>query len=312
MNHSNGGVMSRNTDLSSITFPVKLEPLYLKDNRPVPKFFAVVNENNKHIFSVVTKNYKLIPNEQAIELGKKCLQNIFESADINDLEIFNIIAPKTYSFCHVDIIHKDYNINIWAQEAWLPYLRVTNSYNKTRTLRFDLGFCRELCDNGVIFESETMSLQYNHTHNEVQSDNVIITNFHKLKKLEVQFIERMNNLQRFHVPPKYIPALLCKIFHLNIKLDAEDEKDQNFRDHFYHTAFALTNTYFKEFGQNGYAALNVISDFASRPEIYMNPNLYINRYQKLTGNWINTFINEIKKSDFKFENYLGDYAKYAA
>lgn len=44
-----------------------------------------------------------------------------------------------------------------------PSLPTTNSYNGTRALRIDVGFMREHCENGVIFEQEAATLTVPHT-----------------------------------------------------------------------------------------------------------------------------------------------------
>lgn len=57
-------------------------------------------------------------------------------------------------------------------EVYVPYVRVTNSYNGTRALRFDVGFCRKLCANGVIFETDTIRFVYAHLRREVGGDPI--------------------------------------------------------------------------------------------------------------------------------------------
>lgn len=160
--------MPRDTNLDEILFPVELRDLFveledattqpqlfdysLEDQlvmRLVPKHKAVVNTQTGRPLAVVGWKYHLVTNEEALWLGEQCFRQLFRGVDSTQMEVFNIIAPKSKVFCHIDIIRKGYEVNVWSKELWLPYLRVTNSYNGSRALRFDLGFCRELCRNGI-------------------------------------------------------------------------------------------------------------------------------------------------------------------
>ena len=54
-------------------------------------------------------------------------------------------------------------------ETYTPFVRITNSYNGTRALRIDLGFLREHCSNGVIFEQVAATLTVPHTRQGLHS-----------------------------------------------------------------------------------------------------------------------------------------------
>jgi hypothetical protein len=155
----------RNSNIEDVLFPVELDNIYLENtNSPMEKFKAVVGDvgNEKRIFSVVTTNYNLIKNEEALNIGKESLKRLLDVKDLSSFEVFNVIYPKTKSSVHIDIIHKDYAMNIYRQEVYLPFFRITNSYNKTKAFKIDIGFCRELCDNGLIFEESTVQIKFNH------------------------------------------------------------------------------------------------------------------------------------------------------
>lgn len=234
------------------------------------------------------------------------------TTDLEDFEVFNIITPKTKSYCHIDIIHKKYTVNIWKEEVWLPYVRITNSYNKTKALRFDLGFCRTLCDNGVIFEKETLKVQYYHTkqHLLLKDGNFDIT-FKKLQRLETEFLEYMNNLKRYHVPEGYVLPTICKALSIDFDLNSDDQKrrgkQSDLLEEFTDKGKKIIKSYYDEMGPTAYTLLNIISDIASRPIVKMGPGIMIDAYQKRTGTWVKDFIQEIERKDFDFEQYLGHY-----
>ena len=63
--------------------------------------------------------------------------------------------------------------------------------------------------------------------------------------------------------------------------------------------------YINETGENAFSLFNAITDLASNP---IERNRYFHRdmnsLQRLAGNWLNAFQNEIKKQDFNIANYL--------
>ena len=61
-------------------------------------------------------------------------------------------------------MHKTHLLNYWDSEIkkddpFTPFLRVTNSFNGARALRFDIGFMRKHRSNGVIFEEEVATIK---------------------------------------------------------------------------------------------------------------------------------------------------------
>ncbi|MCL5670048.1 MAG: DUF932 domain-containing protein [Acidobacteria bacterium] len=312
--------MSRETDLAKACFPVGLRDVLQATESGqmlhIPKYKAVANLADNAVFSVVTDNYRLVTNSEAVELGKICFKQLFDTVNLDDMEIFNIIMPKTKSFCHIDIIHKKHVVNIWKEEVWVPYLRITNSYNKMKALRFDLGFCRKLCDNGMIFEKEAVKFKFYHTMDHIAPEGEFHIDMHRLKELEKAFVECMHNLKRYYVPEEYLFPLVCKVLELSFNLDSENEQESaREREKFGSVKEAISKLrgqYYGALGPNGYSALNIISDFASRPFAYTKMNNMIDVYQKRTGGWIDSFLEAIASDDFKFEVYLADYMAFAA
>lgn len=77
-------------------------------------------------------------------------------------------APRTLSYAFIDLMHRTHVLNYWDSEIkkddpFTPFLRVTNSFNGARALRFDIGFMRKHCSNGVIFEEEVATIKASHS-----------------------------------------------------------------------------------------------------------------------------------------------------
>lgn len=55
------------------------------DQIPVTGYKALVNVRNKEVLCVVSNNYRLITNQEALDLGKKAFCQLFENINIEDL-----------------------------------------------------------------------------------------------------------------------------------------------------------------------------------------------------------------------------------
>ena len=66
----------------------------------------------------------------------------------------------------------------------------------------------------------------------------------------------------------------------------------------------LDAQYARELGRNGYAALNVITDLASRPSLVISTHAAVNRLQRRAAAWAEEFVGEAEKPGFQMEKYL--------
>jgi hypothetical protein len=306
--------MTRKTDISEINFEVLMKPVYTKKKSysELGKYMAVIGILNKKetVFSVVSKNYFLISNTDAIKLGKKIFSEFFPSAEENSLKIFNINYPQTKSFCNIDIANCCHVFNIWEKEVYVPFMRITNSYNRTKTLRFETGFCRMLCDNGVIFEKETVKLNYTHYKKSLTAIQKNITagsKTDKLKELETEFTNFMKNLNEIKINKDYFIPITAKIFGLKFNLKSKSEKQraneykrmQNFKI----KCGELTEKYVKELGENAYSVFNTATEYANSRELVKSHRY--NDYQVKAGEWLKGFSKRDRNETL--EMYLEDY-----
>lgn len=300
-------------------FPVVLQPVYIKVEgtasndlftdshyQVLPRHLALVDEQEGLTFTVVTDDYHLVTNRQAYELAAEALKTVFDFTSMDDMACLNVTMPKTRSFCHIDLIHKNSDFEPWEKDKWTPFIRITNSYNRTRRLRFEIGFCRWICLNGLIFGSKSIEISFAHTRSLQNEMKRWQENLADIKSLEKLFVAKLRNLERFHVPAKFMLPLACKVFEIE-QLSGESigprrtEALRTFRD-----ALAdLTSSYFVKMGEHGYAALNVLTDYASRPVGVMSPEVMMDRFQHKAGGWIQDFAEHIEQRDFSFDNYLG-------
>jgi len=309
----------RNTNINEVLFPVELENIYLENiNTPLKNFRAVVGEvdNEKRIFSVVTKSYNLVTNEKALEIGKQSLQELLKISNLDSFEVFNVIAPLTKSYVHIDVIHKDYKMNIYRQEVYLPFFRITNSYNKTKSFKIDIGFCRELCDNGFIFEASTIQIKFNHNSQDinVQGISSILSRAH-FNRMKEDFENHLKSIDEIQIDKKYFIALIIKILKLDFNFDSKNQKAKSLAlrkfGEFMWDISEISRKYIAEFGETGYALFNTITDYSSNVD---KDNLVrknqINRNQTVVGEWLKDFSRLVREDKLIMKDYLKDHEKY--
>ena len=278
------------------------------------RFKAVVALDKGYVFSVVAPNYKLITNEDAIRMGQECFDAVFPLLSGEGMKLYNVIMPKSRSFCHLDYIHPGSSFDYSAGDPWAPYLRITNSYNRTFALNYDLGFCRGICRNGIIFGKRNIIFKFYHSKTAKAPQPQFQLRAGELRELQKQFMESLHNLSRYYVNKEYMWALACKVFKIPVPTPFTKDKQREIWEARKAHVEELVRKYFddKKIGPNGYAALNVLTDFATRPVGAISSEIRINSLQQKAGDWVHEFIEAIQSKTFSFEKYLEEYAKLVA
>ena len=312
------------SDLAKILFPVELRPVLVSfsaatgnnadttEPTEVPHYQAVVDVERSKVFSIVTQGYEIVTNEQAINLAGECFQTVFRVTDAASMQLFNIIMPKTRSFCHVDFVHSDAEFDFFADDPWSPFIRMTNSYNKTYALGFELGFCRGICKNGLIFRKQSIRFKFNHNRRVATEPSASFQlQAGAFADMERDFLEMLHNLKRFHVPRKYMWPIVCKVLSIPIP-DGKSSSKVLDRLRLAETSVKdRTHRYFDEMGENGYAALNVLTDFATRPPSSGLGSKGVHSMQLKCGSWAEEFCRAIQDRGFDYQSYLDEYASLA-
>jgi len=253
-----------------------------------------------------------VTNEEAYNKAAEIMKQVFNTTSMDDMICLNVTMPQTRSFCHIDLIHKSADFSPWEEDKWTAFLRITNSYNRTRLLRFELGFCRWICLNGVIFGSKSIEYSYAHTRGGMERTHRFIENIGDIRKLETQLTEKLHQLQRYYVPEANMLAILCRAFDIKVTRDdmSKQKRVENLKDIREKTS-ELTKAYFSAMGPHGYAALNVLTDYASRPVGVFAPEASINSLQQKCGTWMDDFVVAMNNPQFSFDKYLDGYRQSA-
>lgn len=312
--------------LKQIMFPVALVGLFTDrfvdesgnvKKLSVNEYKAVINMRTTEIYSVVSNDYYLLSNEEALELGKKVFVKLFPFVEKKDLMLLNVSFSKRLTFSFIDLIHKSVKFDVWEQETWLPFLRITNSYNRTYAFTLELGFVKEISWAGIIFDKKTIEIKK--VHSGPIDFNKIKADISTLQKVQAEFINYMLNLRRFLVPSKYILPLVLKALHLEYDFDSyfhpENSKPLNTfiigRIEEYKKLRACSLRMFdnhsSNYGESAYAAFNAIIDLINSSNENSPFDNIANRTRQLNeslSNWIKDFTESIENRSFDFEKYL--------
>lgn len=311
--------MPRIASIDQLLFPVAVRPLFseveidgTRKRLNLDRYRLLVNIATNTPLGVVSRDYRVITNQEAVELGKKCCRELLGLGTHEPLEIFAVDAPSTGSYCHIDIVHRGSAMNLWRSvdkaEVYVPYVRVTNSYNRTRALRFDVGFCRELCQNGVIFEQETIRFTYSHLRRELSSDDIRFdVTRDQFAKLSEDFRAFVDTAKSIAVPADMACGVVGRVLALPDEESAERQRSPAIQREMLEVVGQwqrIVARYIVDMGPNAYALFNAMTDIASH---IMQSRAFPkdrNAMQKTAGVWLHEVHRRAKKSPIDWKDLL--------
>ena len=298
-----------------------------KDDMLVKGHKAVVDIEKCHVFATVTDNYRLVTNRQAYEWSEPVMSTVFRHSHLADFTCFNVRMTSTRSSCCIDLVRKLDGGNViqftpfGKDDPWTAFIRITNSYNKTSCLKYQLGFCRWICQNGVIFDSRSVDYVFVHTQDTISEEKLRFRlrkeaeeRIGEIQTLEEEFIAKLRKLREHPIPANSVLALACKVFDQNMTRDRAKsltEQQRKRAREFVAKIKYLTEEYYNQFGANAYAAMNVMTDFATYPKGIVAQG-DISRLQAKAGLWLDEFVRESANAGFSLTKYLGEDAVESA
>ena len=187
-------------------FPVSKVRVRTSDTGHVfRRHWAVVSDDRREIFSIVAEGYRLVSNLRAYELGRRAFTLVFGKDARAGLRLFHVTMPATRSWAHIDLTAEGLDFAPLGEDRWLPFLRVTNSYNRSRALAFAVGVCRWICTNGMIFGEQSLKLKVSHA-TDVNLERRLVEAFGHWCFDVPECRDKLEKLARLSVPQERFPA----------------------------------------------------------------------------------------------------------
>ena len=300
-------------------FPIEEAPVFTTVTRNgnardvrVPHKKALIAADTGHIVGIVGAGYKVFTNEQAVTLCHKFCLEAFPDTTPAEWTFVEGHGPGTRSWAAMDIHHRAHAMNLWgneggASETFTPFVRITNSYNGSRALRIDVGFLREHCSNGVIFEQEAATLTVPHTRQGIHSLKVARP-FAGMAALRDEFRKTLAAVRAVAITPEQGRTLVRQV--TGWPQLAEESKPWERDEQAKLDADLETRLhgYFEEIGENAYAAFNTMTDIASRPP--QSPRFRRDRptLERRAGAWLRHFNASAAGPGFNIAGYLAELA----
>jgi hypothetical protein len=309
-----------NKDINSVLFPVESRPIFYPSDslfdqnlKEMKRYKAIVDVERDAVLAVVSKNYQLLTNKDAIALGEQCFKGAFPESSEKEMQLIRVSMPHTRTFCHLDFIKEDGGFEPFTGDRWHTFLRITNSYNRSKQLGFALGFYREICSNGMIMSNDRIAFNFVHTRKEIDMAISFIGLPANIRSLEIDFTSTMQTLESIHIPEEAVFPMVCKF--LDVALDRSDMDKPRRMKRFLKFKAQITylrEKYFHEMGANAYSLLNVLTEYATDPSLSISSAVSMDQLQRRCWSWTSKFLEEASKPRFNIETYVEKYHHSAA
>ena len=314
--------MPRLTKLDDVLFPVEEHPVFVsiaekggERRLSVPEKKAIVNRENQRVLGIVSRDYRLVSNREALDMANQCCRTVFPETKPGEWDVTATDAPGTGGYCHLDLVHNSTALDFRClpaedrPEVFGPFIRVTNSYNGLRALAFDIGFYRKVCKNGMILPDTIITFKFTHLRREIRETITFDVSHERLAKLKTSFAELLGGLRKCAVPRSSFDPFIRGVLSLR---QPEPMKPASREAEDWQTLTAhlgeMGDRYAKELGENAYAVFNAVTEFASHPPVNRCVHRDGHSLQRLAGAWLSAFSPECRKPEFSLADYLKELA----
>ncbi len=310
--------MPRISDLNDILFAVETHPVFVSVREGqverrirVPEKKAVLNRTGGRVLGIVSRGYRLVSNQEALDLAKKCCRAAFPETQESEWHVGVVDAPATGGHCFIDLLHNsaalDFSVVPAAKrpDTFGPFIRVTNSYNGLRALTFDIGFHRKVCKNGMILPDSIIRFKFTHLDRDIGETVQFDVAHDRMARLKARFHDQFRVLHTCPVRRDQFEPLFFHVIPIPRPqhLDPDSSKGKQWKD--LDTRLGeLCDRYAHDLGENAYAVFNAITDFASHPPANRIVGRERHSLQRLAGTWLTEFSQECRKPGFRLDHYL--------
>ena len=192
-------------------------------------------------------------------------------------------------------------------DTYGPFVRVINSYNRTRALSFEIGYYRKVCKNGLILRNSLIQFKMSHQRRDIGETVHFEIDQTKLGKQRTDFfLAFLAKLQACDVPAPLVSRLSCEVLGFQppaTPLDANDPR-WTAKQQLSKIVSTASDRYVDELGANANAVLNVVNEIASRPPDNSAVRRDKNSLQRRAGQWVSDFSAICDAEGFDVGGYL--------
>jgi len=314
--------MPRLHELDDVMFEVAMRPIFVKVGSRETQARgsqAIVEMPTGRVVSVVGRSYRLVSHAEALDLAHGCARAAFPETKSGEWQVASVDAPSTGGTCSIDLAHNSSALDFSGlaasdkPEVYGPFVRVTNSYNRTRALCFDIGYSRKVCKNGLILRSSLISFKMSHQRREIREAVKFEIAHDRLAKQKQAFQAFLGRLRACPVPSTAIAGFASDVLGFHSPPESMPVTDKRWVawEALREIVRTAGQRYEQELGANAYAVLNVVTELASRPP----DNALVRRdrhaLQRLAGEWASEFSSKCVEDQFDLEQYLGAFRRQA-
>lgn len=186
---------------------------------------AIVNPETGKVFSIVSKDYKLIRHEDAV---MRVNNVIAENSDLGkydvSIEFFNDGSRMRSTYCFYEI-----SAEITSRDPVNPELHLFNSYDTSWPFILLLGAFRMVCSNGLVIGTKFLHIRKRHVYDfeQIDLENQVST---ALKRFHLQTNQWQKWTDRPLTERDYKKILKCMKFSKGAMQEIEDQTAQEAQD----------------------------------------------------------------------------------
>ena len=289
------------------------------DKKPIDpewtdRYYAIVDREESHLFTIVSESYLLIDNKEAYWISLAIANYLFKKPDTNenfDFFLFKKWLREDRASCEISICRViDYN-QPNLRDGWCSGITMHNSYNKSVALTYYIGFFNRTFNISVLLPGNAISFKLKKDRNisiikqiAKQLAQYDVTNF--IRKKEQEFLKLLDDLKNSPMDSNLFLAFFCKFFRISRNTIERTKREDEARE-MKKFINERIKKYTDEYGQNAYAFLLAISDYISN---YNNQRFYNSflSYHVQAGEWAKDYLKEVKEPNFSLYKYIGEEA----
>lgn len=274
----------------------------------IPGKKALVNQRTGLVLGVVSRDYRVVTNHEAVNLARDVCEQAFPGLSSVEWEAKRAAAPSTLSYAFIDLMHRTHVLNYWDSEIkrddpFTPFLRVTNSFNGARALRFDIGFMRKHCSNGVIFEEEVATIKASHSKEALAQLKIEITS-HSLPQMWDEFSKFLSSVRSISMDNDQSTLALKTVLHLPDPKPEDKPSRVEGLNALSQDFFSRLEGYRQELGSNAYAVFNTLTDIAARPPESTHFQKNRDTIEKRSGRWLKELARQSRIAGFDLNAWI--------